>query len=71
MILCYWNSLTSWVVSRRAYGGGSRDPVIVDGLVSSDNDAVPLSSEYVDEITGQGLMADPVYFNDLHRDVNP
>ena len=63
--IVYWKPLTIWVASGRADGGGSRDPVIVHGLVSSDDDTVTLSSEYVDEITGQRLMADAVYFNDL------
>jgi len=57
--------LTSRVVNRRAHGSGSGDPVIVDGLVGSDNDTVALSSVYVNVIAGQRLVAVPVYFDDL------
>jgi len=57
--------LTLWVVSGRADGSGSSNPVIVDWLVGSNDDAIALPSVYIDIITGQGHMADPVYFNDL------
>jgi hypothetical protein len=63
--LCTGKLPTLRVVNRRAHGSGSGDPVIVDGLVGSDDDAVALPSVYVNVITGQRLVADPVYFDDL------
>ena len=62
--------LTSRVVNRRAHGSGSGDPIIVDGLVGSDNDTVALSSVYVNVITSQRLVAVPVYFDDLRYVLN-
>jgi len=56
--------LTVRAVTRHAHGGGNGDPVIVYGLVGSNDDTVALPRKYIDVI-GQRLIVDPVYLNDL------
>jgi hypothetical protein len=56
--------LTVRVVDRGAHGGRSGDPVVVDGLVGGDDDAVALAGVDIDKITSDWLVGDTVDFDD-------